>query len=91
MSLEYTRVNKYAKLEAEHKELRKQYDALYNIAVAIRNSIAAPLHPAPALPNHVSHQMMKVQQGPAFPTPSPQKAILKKRKSRSSHPNTIVE
>ena len=50
MSMEYTRVSKYAKLEAEHKELRKQYDALYNIAMAIRRSITAPPHPAPAIP-----------------------------------------
>ncbi len=50
MSTEYARISKYAKLEAEHKELRRQYDALYNVAMAIRRSITTPPHPALAIP-----------------------------------------
>ncbi len=62
--MEYTRVSKYAKLEAEHKELRKQYDALYNnVAMPIRSSITSSPHPLALrlqFPNPASHQMMKI-------------------------------
>ena len=37
----YMRASKYAKLEADYKELRRQYDLLYNAAMEIHSSVSA--------------------------------------------------